>query len=592
MYPKTYHKALLAKLGVKGITLAKTIVFWSDFCEVCDELSEGLGDDDLDAPLDMETINKADRMLDQISDQIDNPELALEMIAKERAKLVAAKEDSEPASPTAPNVVYQVYFPGRGLVFATSDPLAKQIMADEEMVRAEEMNQTRGPLTPELLQMAPRVALWLKLNRGVTDDLIGLKEDRWYVPSRVIKAEKTLLDFLLPMMQDARQYAKLAVLESRLDFAEGKIERGCRRMTGLWRMGRAMQITRATLIQALVGMALESLAKDTLVGALQAGVLSAKDFRTMHTDLANLSSSPSLREIMLHGERFFLLDSVIRMEDFLKSEGIDIGGVPRFLWRMIDADEMLRMLNAYYDQLVVDMEQEERTGVRVRPEKKTLLTGKWMALKGVKFIFGTPGMKRQAATKVMSQVWIEIMTPAVERSWQLRREMLAREQLWKVTSVVEAYRTTHGGALPPTLEALLGKRAPVLVAPPTCEEFPEAMRLTVIGDRANPEAYAIWFPRRGHECDWVRDAYDDFSYDEEGEMSGPSDEELDAIANDPATLAADYRTFDNFVLYIPISAKAKAAWMAAQIEKINPGPYESEDMPDEFYEEPKGESDE
>ena len=541
-HPTTFSKSLLDDLGASEISAGRRYISWGAFDDGFDELLPS------DRP---ETEWEKDNRIEE------------ELLAKEAAEL-AGKSISPVKPPTGPRTVYLA---GHGKVFDETNPLYVQFVREEDYWGMYELENSYVALTSSLLENLPKYALWLKLNRGVTDPLIGLKADRWYLPIRTGDGSKVLMNIHIPLMVQMRELAKLASQESRLDFAEGKIENGYRRMLGLWRVARAMQYRQSTLIGWMVGLGVEQVARNTLASGLDAGLYTPKDLRAIQAEMETLSANYSPRYPLLHGERFCALDLIQRsltIQMFADSidwhTGYELAPLSYFP-RSANTNQMLRRAVRHYPRLLATLEgEDDYDGNSIHSELLSLSDeGRgWMIRKKMIFVFGTPGMKRQAATDVMSSVLFIALMPAVDRIWMEGRDSSAKRKLLEAGIALELYRKAHDGKLPATLAAGLGERAKRLMTQPKHKSYPESMRLTVIGDTTAPEGYAVWFPRPGSECYFV---YGDEDHE-------ATDAELQAIANDPAKIELRHRGFGNSILYIPISAKAKAAWKAMEMEGI------------------------
>jgi hypothetical protein len=546
-HPRKFPKRLLSELGVTSIPTGKPIITLSD----------------------MESIYAS--LLDEEWDEL--PEVG------------EAEEGTATGKSSSPQPTRVAWFLGHGKLFDDTHPLVqKEAPSYEEnygIVSMQDIHEASVPITKDILEKTPILAHWFQYSRGVTDPLIGLDATRWYYPIRAAE-NRMVVTLILPNTLDLRRLAQMAALETRLDYAEGETTRGWRRMIGLMRLGRVVQRDANTLLTWLIALSCETIGMDTLAGGMAAGVFSADDLRGLRKELAALPQRGTPKKAVLMGERFMALDIIQRFDEFGLDPYTGGEGELDILWRFVDRNEALRLMNRCYQHLVDNPTQEENLKLEgmecfMGLEDQSL---SWWASNASKILFGTPGAKRRFATKLFTGRLLGLVLPAVSRSWKLGEERNRKESLLSAQFEVELYRKQNGGELPAKLEEVLGDRAKALITPPPEKGgFKRSMRLTVFGDKNEPDAYALWFPLTQGHCYWHSDLIKD----------EPAEEDFDTIGNDPGKIELNDLTLDHFILYIPVSAKAKAAWTAAQMEKLLPADEEFTDSPeavDEDSEEP------
>ncbi len=393
---------------------------------------------------------------------------------------------------------------------------------------------------------------------GVTDALVDLRADRWYDPWTQKPGTVGMMNRLPPDLsfEPLVKLGELAAKEARHDFAEGKPRIGFKRMEGLLRVGRAIPVKAFGSVDYLKGRFCEQFAWDVIKDGLRAGQFSSADLQWMQKRIASLLPYPSPRYMILHGERFFQLDVMQRLctaPDEVKSDG------PRVLGpfsKYCDFNQMLRCFNTYDERMVEAAEGGRPFDGPAYIQRYYGVTSQDTDYLKVKLYFLPPSQRRREVTDYLTGMLLNISCKVPHGMWQTQQESVADQRLMEAGVALELYRKRHGGKLPETLAAGLGVQGKPLLFAPKNKRFHGQMRLTVMGDKAAPDAYALWFPRTLWEWSQKKNRYVPVRIN--GDV---------VIENDPLDMKAKKLQSNEFSLYIPISANAKAAWKAAERKK-------------------------
>jgi hypothetical protein len=246
-----------------------------------------------------------------------------------------------------------------------------------------------------------------------------------------------------------------------LHLHEGKLDEAWQDLLACHRLAR-QQGQGTTLVEGLVAMAIDGIARGGDVALAHYGRPTAAQVRKMKADLAALPPMPKMADRLDRGERFFYLDSVAAIARLgvshigdltgagvatETSNGLFQGIALEALDAMIDWDEPLRLGNQWYDRLAAAARKPtraERAAATAALEKDTKNLGagvkdpKRMAERFLE------KMPRQAAGRLVGEVFIALLLPAVSAVIDLEDRIAAETKLADVALTLAAYRADHG----------------------------------------------------------------------------------------------------------------------------------------------------
>src|SRR5262249_5839513 len=176
-------------------------------------------------------------------------------------------------------------------------------------------------------------------------------------------------------VQECRELAIALTTRAMLRVGEGRLDDAWQDLLACHRLGRLVG-RGGTVIEAPVGVALDTGARAAVGAFLDAGKLTAKQLRNCLRDLERLSPLPEIADKVDLGERFTLLECLTRIER-RSFEALDtLPGAEdeerdpqaeRFLLDNIDWDAVLRNLNRWADRVAAALRVKDR-----HERKKTL----------------------------------------------------------------------------------------------------------------------------------------------------------------------------------------------------------------------------
>jgi hypothetical protein len=250
--------------------------------------------------------------------------------------------------------------------------------------------QARTGLRPWTAKDYPNIAAWLKVNEKPLNLIVeATKRPAYFNPLVSRPAEKgpgALVLALMPTVQKCRETVCLLTSRAMLKLAQGKTDEAWQDLLAAHRLAR--QLARgATLIEMLVGIAIDAIACNADLAYLDRGKLLRKQLLACLKDLRDLPPMPPVADKFALAERFFFLDSVqVALVDGVSAvERLVRGGRARLpnakereLLAMIDWRPAFRDGNRWFDRLVTALRHSDRATRMMAYEE---IEAEWKALK-------------------------------------------------------------------------------------------------------------------------------------------------------------------------------------------------------------------
>jgi hypothetical protein len=313
----------------------------------------------------------------------------------------------------------------------------------------------------------PHLAGWLSANEKPLAVLIeATKRPHYFNPLVSSHAEKKpggLLGALLPSVQKCRSAASALQARAMLRVKEGKFDEAWQDLLACHRLGRLVA-RGATLIEMLVGIAVDAIASRGDVVFLEAAGKDSKQVMAWLKDLQSLPPMPPLADKLDLAERFSFLDGVqiVRRGGIQSLEGL-IGraekqaGPPDGL-PGVDFGPALRNGNLLYDRMVAAARTKDR------PTRETEWRKIEMDIRKIRADALAPGgLARELFSrtppetmvgKKIGEVLVGIMVPATVKVQQANDRCEQIQRNLHVAFALVAYHREHG-RYPEKLSALV-----------------------------------------------------------------------------------------------------------------------------------------
>ncbi len=311
---------------------------------------------------------------------------------------------------------------------------------------------------PWKAEQYPHLAAWLKANeRPLALVVEASKRPHYYNPLLSGSKPTCLLGALSPSVQKCRELAYALTARALLRVSEGDVEAAWQDLLACHRLARLIG-RGGTLIENLVGMAIEHMTCNADLALLSEGKLSKEQIIQCLRDLQALPPLPSLADKVRVGERSVWLNSLQLMQRgyLCYLERLPSGGAPsnpgwfeRRLSAKIDWEPALRRGNEWYDRLAAALSIEDRANRNKELEaidselKKRLeeIRGQVGLVGIMDLILSGPG---KTAGLMINDILIGLLVPAVlkaqiahDKSEQMRRNV-------QIAFALAAYRSQHG----------------------------------------------------------------------------------------------------------------------------------------------------
>ena len=183
------------------------------------------------------------------------------------------------------------------------DPSEFQAIAEE---------QTLAAKRPWAAKDHPHIAAWLEANEKPLALVVeATRRPDYYNPLVSRHSEKepgSLISALLPSVQKCRELATALTARAMLRVGEGKLDDAWQDLLACHRLGRLVG-RGGTLIEALVGFAIDQIASNADLVYLERADLTSEQIQDRRKDLQGLPPMPPLADKIDLEERFTYLDS-------------------------------------------------------------------------------------------------------------------------------------------------------------------------------------------------------------------------------------------------------------------------------------------
>lgn len=320
----------------------------------------------------------------------------------------------------------------------------------------------------------PQIAAWLKANEKPLAVVVeATKRSHYYHPlvaGTIDGKPGGLISAVVPAAQQCRQLTTVLTARAMLHLAEGRPDEAWQDLLTVHRLGRHVG-RGGSLIEGLVGIAIDSIASEADLAFLDAAKLDAKRLKNCLRDLQALPPLPSMADKVDLGERYMFLDSVV-MVDRGGIEYFDIIGggrgksdvftqaLMKVLFADVDWDPGLRNANRYYTRLAAAMHVKDR-GMRekqlneLEKEIKDLKTGLLTPAEFGKTLLGANNVA-EAKGKFLGDLLMTLMVPAVRKVQHASDRTEQIQHNLHVAFALAAYKSDEGN-YPKTLDALAPK---------------------------------------------------------------------------------------------------------------------------------------
>ena len=299
----------------------------------------------------------------------------------------------------------------------------------------------------------PRIAEWIEKNEKPLAELAdGMRRERYFLPLIAEEEPRMLIDVLLPVVQSTRELARLLKARAMLRLQEGDAEKAWQDMATCHRLARHVS-QGPTLIERLVGIAIESIALDGDLTIAGSDRLSSKQTLAFRKRLESLPPLPRIVEAVDTTERFMFLDAISHLArgstGVTEMMGVADGSAGATLTKLlsaalIDWDEPMKIANQWYDKIVAGARKptfRERMAAAdklVDDLDEFIESGKNPTALAARILLG--GSPRKAVGQQIGKVLIAMLLPAITSVGQAETRADTQFDLTRVALALAAYK--------------------------------------------------------------------------------------------------------------------------------------------------------
>ncbi len=385
-----------------------------------------------------------------------------------------------------PEPMREAYYQGLGILISDGDFFVSYSAFKDAQGRVLSRPQyDRAYDAPWTAEDLPDVARWLASVSGKLDQVVqGSQRDRYYTPYLADAFEDSedayprMISMLLPSIQGQRELARSLRIRVNLHLKGGDLDAAWRDVMTIYRMSRLIA-TGITLIEELVGIALDGIAFNSAVDVLQSSELTDQQVRRYLADLLRLKPLPAMAGKIDVGERFMGLDAVQtlatqpdliktlnlidslsleqqpQLETFVEATAAGNGTTLVVFQKQgkpsspsgINWDVTATMLNQWYDRIVAaageDDFQKRRAAFKKiesdMEEMRKSITDSPAALQRV-----LAGKQEDEVGRAIGKILVALLMPAIEAVSRAEYEARARLDVLQLACAAEVYRRDTG----------------------------------------------------------------------------------------------------------------------------------------------------
>lgn len=211
----------------------------------------------------------------------------------------------------------------------------------------------------------PHIVAWLKVNeKPLTIVAEATKRAHYFsplLPNRAKKGDSTLIGALMPGVQQCREMARILTARAMLRLEERRRDDAWQDLLTCHRLARLVA-RGATLIEALVGIAIDAVAGKADLAFLECARLKSEQIKNCLRELQKLPPLPSMADKVDFGERLISLDAIVMFD----REGAEaLGGnesnpLAKLFQRPTNWEPVLRYCNRGFDRMAKAMGEKDR----------------------------------------------------------------------------------------------------------------------------------------------------------------------------------------------------------------------------------------
>jgi hypothetical protein len=294
------------------------------------------------------------------------------------------------------------------------------------------------------------LAKWLDANGPALEVIVEASQrPRYYAPLVAAGDPPVTTAALLPLLNDARQVALALISRAMLRLSEKEYQAAWDDLMACRRLGRLIG-QGPTLVESLVGYALEELAIHGQVEFLAAAELTVDEWAALQADVEKLPSRLPLADKFDFFERFAALEMILSIarQGPKALQGMSGGNVDnalaQIILRGVDWNVPLMIANEWMDRVVAVAKIEDP---RERAVAADLLEADILAMVAEgRDPWGIPGavLSRELASEKAGQIVMSLLFPSIRAMLHSHDRLQTRVDLLRVGLALARFKAKTG----------------------------------------------------------------------------------------------------------------------------------------------------
>jgi len=353
-----------------------------------------------------------------------------------------------------------------------AEALADANLQSVEVVHQAALEQTADKIFEQAMArpwtsaQIPPFAQWVHENQEPLDLLLeASRRPRCYFPSTSLinNQNDTILSMMLSGVQGGREVSRSLPARAMWHLGEGRAAEAWQDLLAIHRIARLVAQGH-TLVEQLVGIAIDGVACDRTQTLLHHGNLTTEQLQQVRRDLAALPPFAGMARALDQGERLMVVDMLVHFavtsdmsmswNQVAEELGITTGGAQVFQVVSVDWNLVLRNMNRWYDRLAAaarlpDRAKREAALDQVQADLQILIAESQAPTSLV-----VSAVSRRQRSEVVAAMMLGMFLPAVNAATNAEDRANATMQLTQLAAALAEYRAVQG-AYPDKLNDLV-----------------------------------------------------------------------------------------------------------------------------------------
>ena len=304
---------------------------------------------------------------------------------------------------------------------------------------------------PWTSEQAPPLARWVAANKKPLDMLVEASQrPRCYFPSPSLldRERESLVAMLLPGVQGVREAGRSLPARAMWHLGEDRPDEAWKDLLAVHRIGR-LTAQGQTLVEQLVGIAIDGLAREGTLTLLDQGRLTVEQARQIQGDLASLPNFNGMADSLDSMERLSYVDLVTQIgarknRDMMPMLGMAEERLNLVHALSVDWNVVLRKGNEFYDRLAAAARLPDRTARRqayaqIDNDLQQLAEDVHNPASLAAGVI-SPGRRSELAAAMM----LSLFLPAVHAATDAQDRANTQLELLRLAAALAVYRAQHG----------------------------------------------------------------------------------------------------------------------------------------------------